>query len=65
MIKDTRFIAEQGTVLMLGIEAVVRGSLEAGVIYAAQYPGTMAPSLWDPLHPGGHLFPQRRHRVFA
>jgi len=40
MIKDTRFIDKQGTVLMLGNEAVVRGSLEAGVSYAAQYPGT-------------------------
>ena len=40
MIKDTRFITEQGTVLMLGNEAIVRGSLEAGVSYAAQYPGT-------------------------
>ncbi|MBD3195070.1 MAG: hypothetical protein GF317_08455 [Candidatus Lokiarchaeota archaeon] len=41
MIKeDKRFISEQGEVLMLGNEAVVRGCLEAGVSYAAQYPGT-------------------------
>jgi indolepyruvate ferredoxin oxidoreductase alpha subunit len=40
MIKDTRFIEEKGSVLMLGNEAVVRGCLEAGVSYVAQYPGT-------------------------
>ncbi len=40
MIKDTRFTDQQGTVLMLGNEAIVRGSLEAGVSYVAQYPGT-------------------------
>ena len=40
MIKDTRFIDEQGMVLMLGNEAIVRGSLESGVSYVAQYPGT-------------------------
>lgn len=40
MIKDTRFTDQHGTVLMLGNEAIVRGSLEAGVSYVAQYPGT-------------------------
>lgn len=39
-VKDTRFIDEQGKVLMLGNEAVVRGCLEAGIGFAAQYPGT-------------------------
>ena len=49
MIKDTRFIAEQGTVLMLGNEAIVRGSLEAGVSYAAQYPGTPTSDIGETL----------------
>jgi indolepyruvate ferredoxin oxidoreductase alpha subunit len=40
MIKDTRFTDQHGAVLMLGNEAIVRGSLEAGVSYVAQYPGT-------------------------
>ncbi|MFX0025855.1 MAG: thiamine pyrophosphate-dependent enzyme [Candidatus Hermodarchaeota archaeon] len=40
MEKDYRFIREEGRALMLGNEAIVRGSLEAGVSYAAQYPGT-------------------------
>ncbi|MHA1755283.1 MAG: thiamine pyrophosphate-dependent enzyme [Promethearchaeota archaeon] len=39
-IKDTRFTQESGKVLMLGNEAVVRGCLEAGVSFVAQYPGT-------------------------
>ncbi|MHA1438384.1 MAG: thiamine pyrophosphate-dependent enzyme [Promethearchaeota archaeon] len=39
-VKDIRFTAEKGKVLMLGNEAVVRGCLEAGVSFAAQYPGT-------------------------
>lgn len=38
--KDTRFTAQEGKVLMLGNEAVVRGCLEAGVSFVAQYPGT-------------------------
>ena len=38
--KDTRFSDEKGKVLMLGNEAIVRGCLEAGVSYIAQYPGT-------------------------
>ncbi len=38
--QDTRFIKEGGRALMLGNEAVVRGCLEAGVSYVAQYPGT-------------------------
>lgn len=37
---DTRFSDEEGKALMLGNEAVVRGSLEAGISYIAQYPGT-------------------------
>jgi len=37
---DERFVSEEGKALMLGNEAVVRGCLEAGVSYAAQYPGT-------------------------
>lgn len=37
---DTRFSDEKGTALMLGNEAVVRGCLETGVSYIAQYPGT-------------------------
>ena len=37
---DHRFIDEKGKALMLGNEAVVRGCLEAGVSYIAQYPGT-------------------------
>jgi indolepyruvate ferredoxin oxidoreductase alpha subunit len=40
MIKDTRFIKETGKALMLGNEAVVRGCLESGVSFVAQYPGT-------------------------
>jgi len=40
MIKDTRFSNEEGKVLMLGNEALVRGCLEAGVSYVSQYPGT-------------------------
>lgn len=40
MEKDYRFIREGGRALMLGNEAIVRGCLEAGVSYAAQYPGT-------------------------
>jgi len=37
---DDRFVSEEGKALMLGNEAVVRGCLEMGVSYAAQYPGT-------------------------
>ena len=40
MDKDNRFTDEEGKVLMLGNEAVVRGCLEAGISYVAQYPGT-------------------------
>jgi indolepyruvate ferredoxin oxidoreductase alpha subunit len=40
MIKDTRFVKESGRALMLGNEAIVRGSLESGVSFIAQYPGT-------------------------
>jgi indolepyruvate ferredoxin oxidoreductase alpha subunit len=39
--KDPRFYIEEGKqVLMLGNEALIRGCLEAGVGYVAQYPGT-------------------------
>jgi indolepyruvate ferredoxin oxidoreductase alpha subunit len=39
--KDTRFTMGAGhKVLMLGNEAIVRGCLEAGVSFVAQYPGT-------------------------
>jgi len=37
---DHRFIDEKGKALMLGNEAVVRGCLEVGASYIAQYPGT-------------------------
>jgi len=40
LVKDRRFIDEQGNVLMLGNEAIVRGCLEAGVSFISQYPGT-------------------------
>ncbi|MHA1734063.1 MAG: thiamine pyrophosphate-dependent enzyme [Promethearchaeota archaeon] len=37
---DRRFYDESGRVLMIGNEAIVRGCLEAGVGFGAQYPGT-------------------------
>lgn len=40
IVVDQRFYAESGRVLMIGNEAVVRGCLECGVGFAAQYPGT-------------------------
>ncbi|MFW9950816.1 MAG: hypothetical protein ACFFKA_11920 [Candidatus Thorarchaeota archaeon] len=40
MKKDNRFVDEKGKVLMLGNEAIVRGCLESGVSFIAQYPGT-------------------------
>ncbi|MHA1413827.1 MAG: thiamine pyrophosphate-dependent enzyme [Promethearchaeota archaeon] len=40
MKQDDRFIRESGRALMLGNEAIVRGCLESGVSFAAQYPGT-------------------------
>jgi indolepyruvate ferredoxin oxidoreductase alpha subunit len=48
--KDTRFIAEKGEVLMLGNEALVRGSLEAGVSYVSQYPGTPTSDIGEYFH---------------
>ncbi|MBN1216519.1 MAG: indolepyruvate ferredoxin oxidoreductase subunit alpha [Candidatus Lokiarchaeota archaeon] len=37
---DRRFIDEEGKVLMLGNEAIIRGCLEVGVSFVSQYPGT-------------------------
>ncbi len=49
-IRDTRFIDEQGKVLMLGNEALVRGCLEAGVSYVSQYPGTPTSDIGEYFH---------------
>ncbi len=49
-IKDTRFLDEQGKVLMLGNEALVRGCLEAGVSYVSQYPGTPTSDIGEYFH---------------
>ena len=48
--KDTRFIDEEGTVLMLGNEALVRGCLEAGISYVSQYPGTPTSDIGEYFH---------------
>ncbi len=48
--KDTRFTREQGKVLMLGNEALVRGCLEAGVSYVSQYPGTPTSDIGEYFH---------------
>ncbi|MGV9197497.1 MAG: thiamine pyrophosphate-dependent enzyme [Promethearchaeia archaeon] len=48
--KDTRFIQEEGKVLMLGNEAVVRGALESGVSYVSQYPGTPTSDIGEYFH---------------
>ena len=48
--KDIRFIAEEGRVLMLGNEALVRGALEAGVSYVSQYPGTPTSDIGEYFH---------------
>ena len=48
--KDTRFIDEEGKVLMLGNEAIVRGCLEAGVSYVSQYPGTPTSDIGESFH---------------
>jgi indolepyruvate ferredoxin oxidoreductase alpha subunit len=48
--KDTRFIQEQGKVLMLGNEAIVRGCLESGVSYVSQYPGTPTSDIGEYFH---------------
>jgi len=50
MIKDTRFSKEEGSVLMLGNEALVRGCLEAGVSYVSQYPGTPTSDIGEYFH---------------
>ena len=50
MEKDYRFIQENGTVLMLGNEAIVRGCIEAGVSYASQYPGTPTSDIGEYFH---------------
>lgn len=49
-IKDTRFTRENGRVLMLGNEALVRGCLEAGVSYVSQYPGTPTSDIGEYFH---------------
>ncbi|MFW9899361.1 MAG: thiamine pyrophosphate-dependent enzyme [Candidatus Thorarchaeota archaeon] len=49
-IKDIRFTDEQGNVLMLGNEALVRGCLEAGVSYVSQYPGTPTSDIGEYFH---------------
>jgi indolepyruvate ferredoxin oxidoreductase alpha subunit len=48
--KDTRFLDEQGKVLMLGNEALVRGCLEASVSYVSQYPGTPTSDIGEYFH---------------
>ena len=50
MEKDYRFIQENGMVLMLGNEAIVRGCIEAGVSYASQYPGTPTSDIGEYFH---------------
>ncbi|MFX1275761.1 MAG: thiamine pyrophosphate-dependent enzyme [Promethearchaeota archaeon] len=49
-IKDTRFTQENGKVMMLGNEALVRGCLEAGVSYVSQYPGTPTSDIGEYFH---------------
>lgn len=58
--KDTRFISEKGKVLMLGNEALVRGSLEAGVSYVSQYPGTPTSDIGEYYHQILRQHPQFR-----
>lgn len=49
--KDKRFTDGPGKkVLMLGNEALVRGSLEAGVSYVSQYPGTPTSDIGEYFH---------------
>ncbi|MFX1500709.1 MAG: thiamine pyrophosphate-dependent enzyme, partial [Promethearchaeota archaeon] len=50
MIKDIRFSKEEGRVLMLGNEALVRGCLEVGVSYVSQYPGTPTSDIGEYFH---------------
>ena len=46
--KDKRFYAPKGTkVMMIGNEALIRGCLECGVSYVAQYPGTPTSDIGD------------------
>jgi len=47
---DSRFVDESGKALMLGNEAVVRGCLEVGVSFAAQYPGTPTSDIGETFH---------------
>ncbi len=58
MKKDTRFIDENGKVLMLGNEAIVRGCLEAGVSYVSQYPGTPTSDIGEYFHQILSEFPE-------
>ncbi|MFX0081416.1 MAG: thiamine pyrophosphate-dependent enzyme [Candidatus Hodarchaeota archaeon] len=58
MIKDTRFIDNEGKVLMLGNEALVRGCLEAGVSYVSQYPGTPTSDIGEYFHQVIRDFPE-------
>ncbi len=58
MKKDTRFIDENGKVLMLGNEAIVRGCLEAGVSYVSQYPGTPTSDIGENFHQILSEFPE-------
>ncbi|MCJ7651844.1 MAG: hypothetical protein MUP85_24855, partial [Candidatus Lokiarchaeota archaeon] len=50
MKSDRRFTDENGKVLMLGNEALVRGCLEAGVSYVSQYPGTPTSDIGEYFH---------------
>jgi indolepyruvate ferredoxin oxidoreductase alpha subunit len=56
--KDIRFTSEEGKVLMLGNEALVRGSLEAGVSYVSQYPGTPTSDIGEYFHQVLRDFPE-------
>ncbi|MFX1343947.1 MAG: thiamine pyrophosphate-dependent enzyme [Promethearchaeota archaeon] len=58
MIKDTRFIDNEGKVLMLGNEALVRGCLESGVSYVSQYPGTPTSDIGEYFHRIFRDFPE-------
>jgi len=58
MIKDTRFIDNEGKALMLGNEALVRGCLEAGVSYVSQYPGTPTSDIGEYFHQVIRDFPE-------
>ncbi|MFX0178093.1 MAG: thiamine pyrophosphate-dependent enzyme [Candidatus Hodarchaeota archaeon] len=60
MKKDHRFVRENGKVLMLGNEAIVRGCLEAGVSYISQYPGTPTSDIGESFHQVLRENPQTR-----